>query len=115
MIADKMKNMVANSSAIRAMFEEGNRLAGIYGAENVFDFSLGNPNVPAPEAVKNAIIEIVNDTDPVALHGYTDRDRQMDSTAYDGQRSSDVDIKDPWKDIAVAAVLPRRQHCRIWG
>ena len=37
----------------------------------------------------------------------------MDSTAYDGQRSSDVDIKDPWKDIAVAAVLPRRQHCRI--
>ena len=45
MIADKMKNMVANSSAIRAMFEEGNRLAGIYGAENVFDFSLGNPNV----------------------------------------------------------------------
>ena len=52
MIAEKMKHMVANSSAIRAMFEEGNRLAGIYGAENVFDFSLGNPNVPAPEAVK---------------------------------------------------------------
>ncbi len=47
MIADKMKNMVANSSAIRAMFEEGTRLAGIYGRENVFDFSLGNPNVPA--------------------------------------------------------------------
>ena len=58
MIADKMKNMVANSSAIRAMFEEGNRLAGIYGAENVFDFSLGNPNVPAPEAVKNAMTQI---------------------------------------------------------
>ena len=52
MIAEKMKNMVANSSAIRAMFEEGNRLAQIYGAENVFDFSLGNPNVAAPEAVK---------------------------------------------------------------
>ena len=47
-----MENMVANSSAIRAMFEEGNRLAKIYGAENVFDFSLGNPNVPAPAAVK---------------------------------------------------------------
>ena len=71
MIADKMKNMVANSSAIRAMFEEGNRLAGIYGAENVFDFSLGNPNVPAPEAVKNAIIEIVSEEDPIVLHGYT--------------------------------------------
>ena len=71
MIADKMKYMVANSSAIRAMFEEGNRLAGIYGAENVFDFSLGNPNVPAPEAVKNAIIEIVSEEDPIVLHGYT--------------------------------------------
>ena len=50
MISKKMENMVANSSAIRAMFEEGNRLAAKYGAENVFDFSLGNPNVPAPEA-----------------------------------------------------------------
>ena len=71
MIAEKMQNMVKNSSAIRAMFEEGNRLAKIYGAENVFDFSLGNPNVPAPQAVKDAIIEILNEEDPVALHGYT--------------------------------------------
>ena len=63
--------MVANSSAIRAMFEEGNRLAEIYGAENVFDFSLGNPNVPAPEAVKKAIIELVSESDPIVLHGYT--------------------------------------------
>ncbi len=71
MIAEKMKNMVANSSAIRAMFEEGNRLAQIYGAENVFDFSLGNPNVAAPEAVKKAIIELLEESDPVVLHGYT--------------------------------------------
>ncbi|MBS5388673.1 MAG: pyridoxal phosphate-dependent aminotransferase [Clostridiales bacterium] len=71
MISKKMENMVANSSAIRAMFEEGNRLAGIYGAENVFDFSLGNPNVPAPKAVKEAIIEALNEEDPVVLHGYT--------------------------------------------
>lgn len=71
MIAEKMQNMVKNSSAIRAMFEEGNRLAKIYGAENVFDFSLGNPNVPAPQAVKDAIIDILSEEDPVALHGYT--------------------------------------------
>ncbi|MCU6747635.1 MULTISPECIES: pyridoxal phosphate-dependent aminotransferase [Lachnospiraceae] len=71
MISKKMENMVANSSAIRAMFEEGNRLAGIYGAENVFDFSLGNPNVPAPKAVKDAIIEVLNEENPVVLHGYT--------------------------------------------
>ena len=71
MIAEKMKGLVANSSAIRAMFEEGNRLAGIYGAENVFDFSLGNPNVPAPEAVKKAIEDLVENEDPLVLHGYT--------------------------------------------
>lgn len=71
MISKKMENMVANSSAIRAMFEEGNRLASIYGAENVYDFSLGNPNVPAPEAVKKAILNILEEEEPIALHGYT--------------------------------------------
>ena len=71
MISKKMENMVANSSAIRAMFEEGNRLAKIYGSENVFDFSLGNPNVPAPDAVKYAIKELLEEEDPVVLHGYT--------------------------------------------
>lgn len=71
MISKKMENMVANSSAIRAMFEEGNRLAQKYGVENVFDFSLGNPNVPAPESVKKAIIDLLDDEDPIVLHGYT--------------------------------------------
>lgn len=71
MISKKMENMVANSSAIRAMFEEGNRLAKIYGSENVFDFSLGNPNVPAPDAVKYAIKELLDEEDPIVLHGYT--------------------------------------------
>lgn len=71
MISKKMENIVANSSAIRAMFEEGNRLAKIYGSENVFDFSLGNPNVPAPDAVKYAIKELLDEEDPVVLHGYT--------------------------------------------
>ena len=67
MISKKMENMVANSSAIRAMFEEGNRLAKIYGPENVFDFSLGNPNVPAPKAVKQAILDILDEEDEVII------------------------------------------------
>ena len=58
MISEKMKPLVSNNSAIRVMFEEGKRLAGIYGAENVFDFSIGNPNVPAPEAVNLSLIHI---------------------------------------------------------
>ena len=66
-----MVDLVENSSAIRAMFEEGKRLTLLHGAENVFDFSLGNPNVPAPQKVKEAIKEIVDTQDSVTLHGYS--------------------------------------------
>ena len=65
-----MKPYVKNNSAIRMMFEEGNRLRAIYGPENVFDFSLGNPSVPAPDCVRQAIIDLVNEVEPTVLHGY---------------------------------------------
>ena len=65
-----MKPYVKNNSAIRMMFEEGTRLRAKYGADKVFDFSLGNPSVPAPDSVREAIIELVNTTDPTVLHGY---------------------------------------------
>ena len=71
MLSKKIKQAMAGSSAIRAMFMEGKEMAARYGAENVYDFSLGNPNVPAPKAVKEAIIEALNEEDPVVLHGYT--------------------------------------------
>ena len=70
MIAEKMRPLVENNSAIRAMFEEGKRLAAIYGPENVYDFSLGNPNVPAPEAVNRAITDIVAEEASTMVHGY---------------------------------------------
>lgn len=70
MIAEKMRPLVENNSAIRAMFEEGKRLAAIYGPENVYDFSLGNPNVPAPEAVNRAITDIVAEEVSTMVHGY---------------------------------------------
>ena len=70
MISEKMKPYLKNNSAIRAMFEEGKRLATLYGAENVYDFSLGNPNVPAPAQMKDAIIDILENEDPVVVHGY---------------------------------------------
>lgn len=65
-----MKPFLANNSAIRAMFEEGNRLAAIYGRENVYDFSLGNPNVPAPKEVNEGIIKIVTEESSTEVHGY---------------------------------------------
>jgi aspartate aminotransferase len=70
MISEKMKKLAENNSVIRAMFEEGSRMAAKYGPENVYDFSIGNPNFPAPEAVKTAIIDILNTQDSVAVHGY---------------------------------------------
>ena len=59
MISEKMKVLVNGGSAIRAMFEEGNKLRAIYGDDKVYDFSLGNPNLPAPKAVNDAIIDII--------------------------------------------------------
>lgn len=70
MIAKKMVGFVENNSAIREMFEEGKRLAKEYGAENVYDFSLGNPNVPAPKAVDAAIKEILDSEETTFVHGY---------------------------------------------
>ncbi len=70
MIADKMVGLVNNNSAIRMMFEEGKRLAAIHGAENVFDFSLGNPNVPAPSSLNKAIKEILDEEESTFVHGY---------------------------------------------
>ncbi len=70
MISRKMQMFVSSGATIRAMFEEGKQMAAQYGADNVCDFSLGNPNLPTPEAVKNAIISVLNEEDPVDVHGY---------------------------------------------
>ena len=70
MINEHMMDLGSRRSTIRELFEYGNSRAAIVGRENVFDFSIGNPNVPAPEAVRQAIyVEAAGD--PVALHGYT--------------------------------------------
>ena len=70
MIAKKMVKYVEGSSVTRAMFEEGKKLAARYGAENVYDFSLGNPSVEPPVEVKEAIIRILEEDAPCFVHGY---------------------------------------------
>ncbi|MCF6249568.1 MAG: pyridoxal phosphate-dependent aminotransferase, partial [Desulfobacula sp.] len=67
-IADKMVKMVESASMIRKMFEEGIRMREKFGADNVFDFSLGNPDIPPPPDVKDKLIELIND--PMVSHGY---------------------------------------------
>ena len=71
MINEKAYALGANRSCIRDLFEYGCQRAAIVGRENVYDYSLGNPSIPAPEAVNNTIREILADTDSLAIHGYT--------------------------------------------
>lgn len=85
MISDKMKNLVKNNSVIREMFEEGKRLAKIHGKENVYDFSLGNPNVPAPKEVNEAIVKVLETEDSCFVHGY------MSNSGYEDVREKIAD------------------------
>lgn len=71
MVSDKMKGLGSNRSVIRELFEYGKKRAAEVGAENVYDFSLGNPSVPAPQSVENAIKELMTKSEPTLLHGYT--------------------------------------------
>ncbi len=71
MVSEKMHELGTKKSTIRTIFEFGRKRAAEVGENNIFDFSLGNPNVPTPEFVKQAAIEILMHTEPSEIHGYT--------------------------------------------
>ncbi len=71
MISKKMQALGEKASAIREIFEYGRRRKEEIGAENVYDFSLGNPSIPAPESVTETLLKLVEEREPCALHGYT--------------------------------------------
>jgi len=71
MVSAKMYELGTKKSTIRTIFEFGRKRALEVGEENIFDFSLGNPNVPTPDFVKDAAIEILQSHEPSAVHGYT--------------------------------------------
>ena len=85
MVSEKMKNLVKNGSAIRAMFEDGKIMAEKYGKENIYDFSLGNPSIVPPACGKESIIDIVNNEPEMALHGY------MNNAGYEDVRQAVAD------------------------
>ena len=70
-VNEKMYQLGSVRSAIRELFEYGKKRAAVVGAENVYDFSIGNPSIPAPEIVNETIRELTQSLDSVALHGYT--------------------------------------------
>lgn len=72
MVSKQILEDIANSSAIRAMFVEGKALEEQVGAKHVYDFSLGNPCTPVPDAYTRALLEIIAEEDSLSLHGYMD-------------------------------------------
>ena len=81
MIVKKMQALGEKRSVIREIFEYGKIRKAAIGAENVFDFSLGNPSVPAPDAVTDALKALLSDRDAVSLHGYTSAQGDADTRA----------------------------------
>lgn len=71
MVNESMLKLGTNRSCIRELFEYGLRQAAVVGKENVFDYSIGNPSIPAPPEVNEAIVDIIRNTDSLAVHGYT--------------------------------------------
>ncbi len=71
MLNKDMMELGKKPSAIRELFEYGKRRAAVIGKDNVFDFSIGNPSVPAPQCVNDELIDLLKNGDPLVLHGYT--------------------------------------------
>ncbi len=69
MLSEKMQKQLKKESPIRRAFEEGKRLEKIYGPENVFDFSIGNPGAEAPGGIKKSVLKLMN-KNPMELHSY---------------------------------------------
>ena len=71
MLNEKAYALGANRSVIRDLFEYGLSRAAVVGAENIYDYSLGNPSIPSPAEVNETIRQILSDTDSLKIHGYT--------------------------------------------
>lgn len=82
MISETILNLNRNGSAIRAMFEEGAKMAKEFGKENVYDYSLGNPSVEPPKEVKEAMTAVLTEESPNSVHGY------MNNAGYEDVRQA---------------------------
>ena len=79
MINETMTEKGRNSSVIRELFEFGRQRKAAVGEENVFDFSIGNPSVPCPDQITRSMVELLELSNPVDLHGYTSAAGDMEA------------------------------------
>ena len=82
MYNNKMYKYGSNRSAIRDLFEYGKQRKQEIGTLNVYDFSLGNPSVPAPNVVNETLIKLLQEKDSCMLHGYTSAQGDLDIPAF---------------------------------
>ena len=71
MISQFYKEMTGKESVIRKFFDYSRKRAAELGPDSVYNFSIGNPSVPAPQEFTDAIIDMLQNSDPVKLHGYS--------------------------------------------
>ena len=109
-INNRMASLGKVRSVIRDIFEYGNQRAAEIGRENVFDFSLGNPSVPAPKIVDDEIKNLIENMDSVALHSYTSAPGDLkvrEAVAFDirSRSGADVDSRGIYMTCGAAASL----------
>ncbi|MBC8531353.1 pyridoxal phosphate-dependent aminotransferase [Gehongia tenuis] len=110
MISQKMVELGSKRSVIREIFEFGKKRAAEVGAENVFDFSLGNPSVPPPECVKETLLDLLQNGDPVLVHGYTSAQgdakvRQQIAESLNSRFGTNFDAGNLYMTVGAAASL----------
>ncbi|MBQ4323488.1 MAG: pyridoxal phosphate-dependent aminotransferase [Clostridia bacterium] len=113
-----MLGLGTKRSAIRELFEYGKQRKAEIGADKVFDFSIGNPSVPAPEALTEALKDLIANTDPVALHGYTSAQgdaavRAAVAEAEEARSGCDVDPNLIYMTCGAAASLTVSLHAIV--
>lgn len=110
MISEKMYQLGSHRSVIREIFEYGKKRKSEIGEDKVFDFSLGNPSVPAPACVNETIIELLNTEDPILLHGYTSAQgdfnvRKTIADYVNGKNQTSIGPDDIYMTMGAAASL----------
>lgn len=110
MINKKNLGLGTARSAIRELFEYGKKQAALVGAENVFDFSLGNPSTPAPEEINKAVSDILSTCDPITIHGYTSAQGSLEArtaiaSSIKSRFGTDADADDIYITCGAAAAL----------
>ena len=110
MINRQMTQLGENSSVIRELFEFGKQRKAVVGNDKVFDFSIGNPNVPCPQAITDTMVKLITESDAAALHGYTSAvgdngTRQAIASYMNEKYGIGVDFTDIYMTVGAAASL----------